>query len=412
MLEVGGNPGITVQNSASANIAEMRFRWHLCGMTAKATTPRAQRVAVSCFFFVLGLCFASWASRIPDIKAKLSLSDAMLGSVLFAMPVGSMSSMPFSGWLVARFGSRRVITIAAIVYPAVLICLGLAASFWQLAAVLFAFGFLGNMCNISVNTQAVGVESLYGRSIMASFHGLWSMAGFVGAAIGSGMVLLGITPPFHFLVIFLTCLLVVLAIQHNAFRKDTRHTGQPLFTRPDGVLLKLGLIAFSCMACEGTMFDWSGVYFQYEVHAPRQLITLGYAAFMCTMATGRFLGDAVATRVGKKKVLQGSGVVIMAGLLIAVLFPLLVPATIGFLLVGFGVSSVIPLVYSTAGKSGRLSPGVALAAVSTIGFLGFLLGPPLIGFVAEISSLRWSFSLIAVLGFGTTVLASIIRWDD
>ncbi|NCI47955.1 MFS transporter [Sediminibacterium soli] len=380
-------------------------------MTVQAITPRAHRIAVSCFFFIVGLCFASWASRIPEIKTKLQLSDALLGSVLFAMPVGSMASMPFSGWLVARFGSKRIITFAAVIYPAVLILLGLAASFWQLVGVLFVFGFLGNMCNISVNTQAVGVESLYGRSIMASFHGLWSMAGFVGAAIGSLMVLLGITPPYHFMIIFMACLSVVLAVQKNAFSKDAGHADQPLFSKPDAALLKLGLIAFSCMACEGTMFDWSGVYFQYEVHAPKNLITLGYAAFMGTMATGRFIGDAVATRVGKQKVLQTSGVVIMAGLLTAVVFPSLVPATIGFLLVGFGVSSVVPLVYSAAGKSKKMSPGVALAAVSTIGFLGFLLGPPVIGFIAEASSLRWSFSLIALLGFGTTVLATFIKWD-
>jgi MFS family permease len=165
------------------------------------------------------------------------------------------------------------------------------------------------------------------------------------------------------------------------------------------------------MACEGTMFDWSGIYFQYEVHAPRQLVTLGYAVFMATMATGRFAGDTMATRIGKKKLLQASGVVIMAGLLTAVLFPSLVPATIGFLLVGLGVSSVVPLVYSTAGRSGKLSPGVALAAVSTIGFMGFLIGPPVIGFIAEAFSLRWSFTLIALLGLGTTLLASMIRWE-
>lgn len=375
------------------------------------STPRAHRIAVSCFFFVIGLCFASWASRIPDIKARLGLGDALLGSVLFAMPAGSMTSMPFSGWLVAKYGSRRVVMLAALCYPLVLISLGLAASVWQLVAALFVFGFLGNMCNISVNTQAVGVESLYKRSIMASFHGLWSMAGFAGAAIGSGMVMLNIAPPYHFTIIFAACAALVMAMQKHTLQQDGGEPGQPVFRKPDAALLKLGLVAFCCMACEGTMFDWSGVYFQYEVHAPRQLITLGYAVFMATMATGRFAGDTMATRIGRKKLLQASGVVIMVGLLTAVLFPSLVPATIGFLLVGLGVSSVVPLVYSTAGKSGKLSPGVALAAVSTIGFLGFLIGPPVIGFIAEAFSLRWSFTLIALLGLGTTVLASMIRWE-
>ena len=163
------------------------------------------------------------------------------------------------------------------------------------------------------------------------------------------------------------------------------------------------------MACEGTMFDWSGVYFQKVVEAPKELTTLGYAAFMGTMAGGRFLGDRIVTKFGKQLVLQASGVVITTGLLISVIFPTIVAATIGFLLVGLGVSSVIPFIYSTAGQSRKMSAGVALAAVSTIGFLGFLAGPPIIGFIAQEFGLRWSFALIAVLGFGTTVIASGIK---
>ena len=163
------------------------------------------------------------------------------------------------------------------------------------------------------------------------------------------------------------------------------------------------------MVCEGTMFDWSGVYFQKVVAVPKELTTLGYAAFMGTMASGRFISDFIVTRFGSRKVLEGSGILITTGLLLAVLFPTLIPATIGFLLVGFGVSSVIPLVYSAAGKSKTMSPGMALAAVSTIGFLGFLMGPPLIGLIAQAFSLRWSFSLIAILGFGTTLLAARVK---
>jgi MFS family permease len=320
-------------------------------------------------------------------------------------------SMPLSGWLVAKFGSRRIVIIAAVCYPLMLIMIGLTASVWQVVAVLIAFGMLGNMCNISINTQAVGAESLYGRSIMASFHGLWSLAGFGGAAIGTLMISRGVSPFIHFCIVSAASIVLVIAVQRFAVPKDAGHPDQPIFVKPDANLLKLGLIAFSCMACEGTMFDWSGVYFQNVVHAPKDQITLGYACFMGTMATGRFVGDRIVTRFGKQKVLQGSGIVITTGLLTAVLFPTLLMAGIGFLLVGFGVSSVVPLVYSSAGKSKKFSPGVALAAVSTIGFLGFLLGPPVIGFIAQTFNLRWSFTLIAILGFGTTVLASFMRWE-
>lgn len=381
-------------------------------MNTDTVSKRAHRLAVAAFFFIAGLSFASWASRIPDVKARLHLSDAALGGVLFALPVGSMISLPFAGWLVARHGSKKIMTIAATCYPMVLILIGLSAQVWQIVPVVFLFGLLGNLCNIAINTQAVGVEALYGRSIMASFHGIWSLAGFTGAAIGTFMVSKGIIPVYHFLFIAVLSVSSVWLIRHFTLAKDAGHPDQPLFVKPDGMLLKLGLIVFSCMVCEGTMFDWSGVYFQKVVQVPKEITTLGYAAFMSTMAGGRFVGDWLVTRIGKQRVLQGSGIVIVAGLLTAVLLPQLVPATIGFLLVGFGVSSVVPLVYSAAGKSKAMSPGVALTAVSTIGFLGFLLGPPVVGFMAQAFSLRWSFTLIAALGFCTTILSSLIRWEE
>lgn len=381
-------------------------------MQPGAVSRKAHRLAVAAFFFIAGLNFASWASRIPDVRLKLHLSDAALGGVLFALPVGSMVSLPFAGWLVARFGSKQVISIAAIAYPISLILIGWAGTIWQLVPMVFAFGLLGNLCNIAINTQAVGVEALYGRSIMASFHGIWSMAGFTGAAIGTFVVSNNITPLLHFSFVAAACVVSVILVRKYALPKDAGHPDQPLFVKPDKHLLKLGLIAFSCMVCEGTMFDWSGVYFQKVVVVPKEMTTLGYAAFMSTMAGGRFLGDWLVTRIGKKLVLESSGITIASGLLISVLFPYIVPATIGFLLVGIGVSSVVPLVYSSAGKSKTLSPGVALTAVSTIGFLGFLLGPPVVGFMAQAFSLRWSFTLIAVLGLGTTILASQIKWDE
>jgi MFS family permease len=372
-------------------------------------TNRVHRIAVSAFFFIAGFSFASWASRIPDIKTKLELSEAGLGSALFALPVGLMVSMPFAGFLVARFGSRKVLITAAVLYPVVLIFLGLAASFWQLAAILFLFGFCGSILNISINTQAVGVEALYGRSIMASFHGLWSLAGFTGAAVGTLMISLHLNPFVHYCIVCAASLLLALTTYKYTLPHQSNDDPQPLFARPDSVLLKLGLIAFGCMVCEGTMFDWSGVYFQKVVKVQSSLITLGYVAFMSSMAAGRFIADKLVTKFGVKPIIQFSGVIIAAGLLTAVIFPFIVTATIGFLLVGFGVSSVVPLVYGLAGKSKTMLPGVALAAVSSISFLGFLVGPPLIGFIAQAAGLRVSFTVIAFIGFATTILASKVK---
>jgi MFS family permease len=327
--------------------------------------------------------------------------------VLFALPVGLMASLPLSGWLVTRFGSKRMLLIGAVCYPVILCLLGLVNHVWQLVTVLFFFGIFGNLLNISVNTQAVGVEAMYGRSVMASFHGVWSLAGFAGASAGTLMIADHVPPVLHFVSISALAIIAAFVFYKYCLEKDLPHdTSQPLFVMPDKSLMSLGLIALCCMICEGSMFDWSGVYFKKEVAGAALVPTLGYVAFMCAMATGRFLGDWLATKTGVKRLLQMSGAVIATGLMLAVIFPNLVTATAGFLLVGFGVSSVVPLVYSAAGRSGTM------AAVSTIGYFGFLFGPPLIGFIAQAASLRWSLTLIACLGFCTTLLSTRAKLSD
>ncbi len=379
-------------------------------MNSSTISPKNYRIAIAVFFFIAGLCFASWASRIPDIKHHLGLSDGQLGLILFAMPVGTMCSLPFTGWIISKLGSRTILLFAAFFYPTTLVMIGLVQQPWHLALALFVFGNFGNFFNISVNTQAIAVEQMYGKTIMASFHGIWSLAGFSGAALGTLMIALQFNPFIHFLIIFLLDLGLVIYFSRYTVRDNKGGPNTSFFTKPDRFILIYGLIAFGSMVCEGTMFDWSGVYFQKIVAAPTQLVTLGYLSFMGMMASGRFISDKFTHKFGIKLVLIASGILITSGLLLAVIFPFIITAAIGFMLVGLGVSSVVPLVYSAAGKSKTMSPGAALAAISTIGFIGFLLGPPLIGTIAEYSSLRWSFTLIAILGFSITVLASRVKW--
>jgi hypothetical protein len=290
--------------------------------------------------------------------------------------------------------------------------LGFAGSSIQLMITLFVFGFGGNMMNISINTQAVATETLYDKPIMASFHGVWSMAGFAGAATGTIMVRFHVIPPFHFLCISAIAALILFIFSGNLIKKDNNRDAKlPIFARPDKSILNFGLIAFCAMICEGAMSDWSGIYFAKVVKPDAAWVTVGFTAYVCTMATGRFIGDWVAFRLGIKRMLQASGLLTAAGLLLAVFFPQFITATIGFLMVGAGVSSVVPMVYSAAGKSKVMSPGVAIAAVSTIGYLGFLFGPPFIGFIAQATSLRISFGLIAIMGMMIAVIASKIRFN-
>lgn len=374
-------------------------------------TPRTHRLAVATWFFLQGLIFASWASRIPTIQQRMGLSEGDLGLLLLAIPLGQLPSLPLTGWLVHKYGSRRTSLAGAVIYSSTLVGLGWAPSLWLLVPCLVLFGFASNLMNISINTQAVGVEALYPKPIMASFHGMWSLAGFTGAAIGTAMIGWNVLPEFHFLVI-MALILLGAVLSFNGLLPHTRSdeaAEQPLFVLPDRTLLSLGAIAFCALICEGAMFDWSGVYFKKVVQADKAWVGAGYTAFMSTMALGRFGADWLTGHLGPKRVIQLSGCLTAVGLLIAVLFPTLWTALLGFMLVGFGTSSVVPLVYSAAGKSTVMSAGMALAAVSTIGFLGFLIGPPIIGLVAGATSLRISYSLIAVMGLCVAAVATKAR---
>jgi predicted MFS family arabinose efflux permease len=309
---------------------------------------------------------------------------------------------------VHHYGSRIVILICSFAYALTLPLIGLAPSTWVIVPVLVGFGLLGNVMNISLNTQALGLEDQLGKSILASFHGLWSMAGFTGAGIGAGMIFLEFSPAVHYGVVALISVVIILFSQQYVIndKREDGESGGLVLKKPDQLLLRVGLIAFLGMMAEGCMFDWSGVYFKKIVEAEPALVSVGYVCFMGAMASGRFITDKATNRYGRLPILQLSGVLIFTGLLLAVLLPSLYTAAFGFLLVGFGVASIVPVAYGIAGRSKLYSPSVALALVSTLAFFGFLVGPPLIGFIAELVNLKISFALIAFNGIGILLLTS------
>lgn len=371
------------------------------------SNPQRIRIAVSLFFFCQGLAFSSWASRIPTIMDKLHLSEAQLGTILLMLPIGQLITMPISGKLVTTYGSAKVMRIVAIIYALILCSIGFANNIYQLGAILLSFGIVGNMCNIAVNTQGVAAEKMYKRSIMSSFHGAWSIAGFTGALIGLLTMNLGIDTHIHFLIIF--CLIVIntwINYPHLIPGKGDPQHRSSFFTKPESSMIQLGIIGFFSMATEGAMFDWSGVYFKDIVRAPENLIIVGYASFMVTMAIGRFIGDWVISRIGRKNTLQISGILMFTGMILSVVFPDFWVCTAAFMLVGIGVACNVPTVYSLAGQNKKIPSGVALAMVSSISYLGFLMGPPMIGYIAEIFNLQYSFGLIAFFGLFMLIMSS------
>lgn len=369
------------------------------------------RIVVGVMFFLAGLCFASYASRIVTIQQTFKLTDAALGAILFSLPVGLMCSLPFSGWIITIIGSRRLLIFALSFYGITLVCLSLAQNVIQLIIGLILFGFSSNAMNISVNTQAIAAEELYKKPIMASFHGLWSFAGFVGAGIGTFMIAKQVSPLYHFTIIASITVITIMLIARY-LKDDKVASGGPVFVMPDKSLIMLGVIAMCSMMCEGAMFDWSAIYFKKVVMAPMAVIGIGFTAFMSTMAFCRlFIADWFAKVFGLRRILQVSGALTVVGLLIAVIFPYFYTSVIGFLFVGAGVSSVVPMVFSAAGKSKTMQPGVALAAVSTIGFVGILLGPPIIGFISGLINLRASFTFIALMGTCVVILSTRAKLD-
>ncbi|TPG44490.1 MFS transporter [Flavobacterium pectinovorum] len=381
---------------------------------AKASYLNRIRFAVGMFYFGMGLSFATWASRIPDIKTALHLTEGDLGSILFALPMGQLVIMPFSGKMVTKFGSHRILIFSLIMYVLCLANLGLATTALQLSLGLCMFGLFGNLANIAVNTQGVYTEVLFRKTIMSSFHGMWSFAGFTGALVGLGMLALNLTPFHHFLIVGGVVLLMVVfnfKFLVKAKEKIKHKTGEKkkLFAKPDSALIWLGVIGFCSMASEGVMFDWSGVYFKDIVKAPGPLVILGYTSFMIMMASGRFLGDGLINKFGRERVMQISGIMISAGLFTAVFLPYIIPCTIAFMAVGLGVATIVPTVYSMAGKNPTVPPGEALTIVSSVSFLGFLMGPPVIGHIAQNFGLQFSFAFIGIFGVLIAFMVSKIR---
>jgi MFS family permease len=376
-------------------------------------TPLQYRIACAIFYFISGFGYSTWASRIPTIKHQLNLNEAQLGSVLFALPIGLLFTIPITTRMLSKYNSRAVMLFGSVFLCVNLVIIGYTNSVWQLVLMLFCFGSARNLMTLSINTQGVAVQAMYSKSIMATFHGIWSLAGFAGAAVGYLMVYYNIAVAYHFLFVSIALLFITLYfIKDTLNQKPIPQSRKPVFSLPDKYLIKFSLICFASLACENAMYDWSAIYFQKAVHSEKATATAAFVIYMVAMTAGRFVGDKLVTRFGIKAVLKFSGILIFCGMLIAVILPYPVTATIGFILTGLGVSCVVPMVFSLAGKSKTMSSSSALASISTIGYIGFLVVPPFVGYVAHASSIRLSFGIIALFGAMIVILVSKLKVDD
>ncbi len=364
----------------------------------KDNTLRRHRIGVSAMFFINGAIFANWVARIPEVQEKLSLSEGDLGLVLLGLSAGVLTALPLAGGLISRFGSRAVTVVGGLALALALPLLGIAETFVSLWLGLFVFGASLSMMDMAMNAQGVAVEKGWGSSVMSSFHGLFSLGGVAGALLGSLMVSLSLGVATHFVVVTVVFGALTLYIASLlAPVEGEQGENNVVFSLPHRAVWGLGLVAFCSALGEGVMQDWSTVYLAQVVSAPPAQAALGFAAFSTMMTVGRLTGDAITTRTNPVHVVRYGGLLATCGLLLAIFVPSLTTGLIGFALVGAGLSTVIPLAFSAAGRVPGVAPGIGLAGVATLGYSAFLAGPPIVGLVAEATSLRVALGTIAVV---------------
>lgn len=365
------------------------------------------RFAVTVMFLIHGLVFGNWIARIPDVKDALNLTDGQLGVTLLGMPIGILIGLPTVSGLIVRFGSRRMAVGTMVFFASSMAALAFMPNAIALFVALIVLGLFSSMNDVAINSQGVAVENLHGRSMMSSFHAAFSIGGVIGAVMGAFFTAIDVGTQAHLVIAAIIGILFGFAVYPKLVEVEgERQTEQSSpFTLPSRALWGLGIIAFCSSVGEGAMADWSGIYMRSEVEVSDALVPFGYAAFASMMTIGRLSGDRLIERFSPRFLIMLSGILGGIGLGLMVVWPALPTTLLGFALVGIGLSYVIPLMFALAGQMPNLPPGAGIAGVATLGYSGFLAGPPIIGIVADLTSLRGSFTLLAL------TIASLIIWS-
>jgi MFS family permease len=371
------------------------------------TDARLARGAVAAVFFLNGVLFGSWAARIPAIRDRLDLSHGELGIALAFLPLGAIVAMPLAGALAARVGSRRATRIALGLVCAATAVVALAPSLAALALLALALGVGMGALDVSMNLHGVTVERRYGRPILAGFHAAFSIGGLAGAGLGALAAGAGIDARAHLAVVAVASAAVGLVWSRRLLpgTADAAERSDPVFARPPRKLWALGALAFSCLLIEGASADWSGVYLKEELGTGAALAALGFTAFSVTMTAGRLVGDRLVAAAGAVRIVRAGGLLAAAGFGLALIAEHPAAALAGFACLGAGMASIVPIVFRAAGQVPGPAAGISLAAVSTVGYLGFLIGPPVIGGVAELVGLPAALGAIVALALAVAALA-------
>lgn len=373
----------------------------------KVFFSRSEYLATAAGFFLLGFLFGNWAALIPYIKTTFSLNDATLGLLLLCMPIGTMTFNPVAARLIQKFGLKTMTIFGMIFLSVAYLIPFLITSLYILPVTLVTVGIGMTMLNISINILAISLERKYEQFIMSTCHGMFSVGLMIGSLMRSITLLLEIHEVMHMMLMVLISLLMAMwaikvishiNLEQSGHEEKQAGTRKSLkFTLPSGILLSVIIISICVNFTEGSMTDWASVYMHDVVNTNQYFIGWGLFGYSFLMALGRFFGDGLIPVYGRKKILMYGAFLSFLGVLVIIMFPFTVSAIAGFGMIGLGVSCGSPILYSSATRISGLSGENGLATMNFYAMAGFLVGPVIIGFISEISSLPVAFGVIMLL---------------
>ncbi len=356
------------------------------------SAAHATRIA----FIANGLAFASWAPIIPFAKANTGVDETALGLLLLCLGIGSVISMPITGWLCARHGTRPMILISAMIMACGLPFLAYLVKYWELAVTLLIFGASIGTLDVAMNIHAAEVEKRSGRALMSGFHGMFSIGAICGAGFVTLLISYGVAPLIATLCVTGSVIIAILWVQSHYL--ITKSDAPETFRPPSGIVKWLALLAGIAFLIEGAIMDWGALLMIERAVFSMEQAALGYIAFSITMVIGRLSGDFVVPRIRRRAILLGGGTLVVLGLIAITTLPSPALNLIGFAVVGLGAANLVPVVFSAAGQQSDMDPNMAVASVTFVGYAGILLGPAIIGFGAQYTSLPLAMASLALLG--------------
>lgn len=372
--------------------------------TPDETSLRRARTGTRAQFFALGLISGHWGAHIPSVMQAHQLSAGAFSAVLLAGAVGAVAALTVAGPVVHGLGPRLACPLAGLLLCASLAGFLFAPGLPALLLLALLFGVASAVFDVAINAEGTLLETLGGRKVLSGFHGMFSLGGMSGAALTAALLAAGMAPEWQ---IPLTCAAtaaLILAASRALLAQHPQPADESAsYRRPTGVLLALGLLGGVAMLAEGAMYDWSVLYLKQELGSPQSLAALGYAAFSAAMAAARFGGDWLRNRMTPAQLLRRSAWAAAVAMAAVLWLQHPVATLLGFAVVGVGLANVVPVLFMAASRTPGVAPATAIATVSSLSYLGFLVGPPLVGGLAQLTSLSWGLSLVAV---ASLILAS------